>query len=532
MSWARILCRVGALLVDLVDRHDDRHVGRLRVVDGLHRLRHDAVVGRDHQDRDVGGLRTTGTHGGERLVTGGVDEGDEPLVAVQFGEDLVGADVLGDATGLALADVGLTDRVQQAGLAVVDVTHDGDDRRTELQIVLVALVLAVGEVERLEQLAVLVLGGHDLHDVVHLAAEQLEGFVPYRLRGGDHLAEVEQRLDQCGRVGVDLVGEVHQRCAAGQPDGLAVAVRQPHATDDRCLHVLVLGAFRPLRLAATAHCTAGPTEGACRATALAGTTTAATATATGTAAEATRGCATWRSCAAACTATAVVATAAACAAATGTTAWRRAGTATAWAWPRTTGTAAGSGPGAGRTRRHVAGRGAGPGTATGTGSTARARGRTLRRARNGPLNGLLSGERIVADARCARGGLGHRAGPGTRGGTARSRGGRGDRSVRARRRAPRVLLALALLPAAGAPRAGRPVPEVRGAPVSGLRAGVARWPHRRLPKRLRRRRAWPPRRAHSAGRRFLRASRARASSRPTPLSAAWRRAPRRSTMLI
>ena len=82
----------------------------------------------------------------------------EPLVAVELDGDLVGADVLGDAAGLALADVGLTDGVQQSGLAVVDVTHDGDHRRTDLQIVLVALVLAVGEVEGLQQLAVLVLG--------------------------------------------------------------------------------------------------------------------------------------------------------------------------------------------------------------------------------------------------------------------------------------------------------------------------------------------------------------------------------------
>ena len=47
-----------------------------------------------------------------------------------------------------------------------------------------------------------------------------------------------------------LLGEVGQRRAAGQPDGLAVAVRQPHAADDRRLHVLVFGAFCPLRLAA------------------------------------------------------------------------------------------------------------------------------------------------------------------------------------------------------------------------------------------------------------------------------------------
>lgn len=64
------LARVRALLVDLVDRHHDRHIGRLCVVDGFHRLRHHTVVGGDHQDRDIGGLRTTGTHGGERLVTG------------------------------------------------------------------------------------------------------------------------------------------------------------------------------------------------------------------------------------------------------------------------------------------------------------------------------------------------------------------------------------------------------------------------------------------------------------------------------
>ena len=43
--------------------------------------------------------------------------------------DLVGADVLGDATGLARDDVGVAQLVEQPGLAVVDVTHDGDDGR-------------------------------------------------------------------------------------------------------------------------------------------------------------------------------------------------------------------------------------------------------------------------------------------------------------------------------------------------------------------------------------------------------------------
>ena len=52
------------------------------------------------------------------------------VMALPFHVHLVGADVLGDATGLAGDDVGLADLVEQQGLAVVDVAHDGDDRRS------------------------------------------------------------------------------------------------------------------------------------------------------------------------------------------------------------------------------------------------------------------------------------------------------------------------------------------------------------------------------------------------------------------
>ena len=67
---------VGAGLVDLVDGHHDRHVCGLGVVDGLDGLRHDAVVGGDHEDDDVGHLGAAGAHGREGLVAGRVDEGD------------------------------------------------------------------------------------------------------------------------------------------------------------------------------------------------------------------------------------------------------------------------------------------------------------------------------------------------------------------------------------------------------------------------------------------------------------------------
>ena len=118
--------RIGVGLVDLVDRHDDRRAGRLGVIDGLDGLGHHAVVGRHHQHHDVGDVGAARPHGREGRVAGRVEEGD-PLAVRQA--HLVGADVLGDAAVLAGRHVGGAQRVEQAGLAVVDVAHDGDHRR-------------------------------------------------------------------------------------------------------------------------------------------------------------------------------------------------------------------------------------------------------------------------------------------------------------------------------------------------------------------------------------------------------------------
>ena len=121
---------LGVGLVDLVDGHDDRHVGGAGVVDGFEGLRHDAVVGRHHQHHDVGDLGAAGAHAGERFVAGRVDEDD--LAAVQL--HVVRADVLGDAAGLARRHVGFADGVEQRGLAVIHVAHDGDHGRALLQV--------------------------------------------------------------------------------------------------------------------------------------------------------------------------------------------------------------------------------------------------------------------------------------------------------------------------------------------------------------------------------------------------------------
>ena len=41
--------------------------------------------------------------------------------------------MLSNAAGFVAGDIGLTDGVEEARLAVVDVAHDGDDRRTGLE---------------------------------------------------------------------------------------------------------------------------------------------------------------------------------------------------------------------------------------------------------------------------------------------------------------------------------------------------------------------------------------------------------------
>jgi pimeloyl-ACP methyl ester carboxylesterase len=66
--------------------------------DRLARLRHHSVIGCDDEDRNVRDLRTTGTHGGERLVPWSVEEGDPATVQ----DGLVGAYVLGDPTRLGV----------------------------------------------------------------------------------------------------------------------------------------------------------------------------------------------------------------------------------------------------------------------------------------------------------------------------------------------------------------------------------------------------------------------------------------------
>ncbi len=358
--------------------------------------------------------------------------------------------MLGDAAGLALGHLRLADSVEQLRLAVVDVTHHGDDRRPGDQALLVDVLVEV-DVEPGEQLPVLLLRADDLHVEAEVLAEQQQRVVGAGLRRRHHLAQAEHLLDQRARVGVDLVGEVGQRSTARQPDHLALTARRARAHRRRG-EVVELLPLLALRLA-TLGLAATPTEGATGAAGAATTTrTAAGTTGTAGARTGTTGAA---------TRTTAVATATA-GTATGTAA--EAGTRTAARPPRKPPPPAPPGPPPGRPAAPPPGPPRKPrrtaGSATGTSRDDRD-GRPGRPGRwVGICDGLGRGPPI--DAGLGRGGMEAGLGRGMPDGLGRPPG-------PAAGRAPPWLMPNGLLPPG---RIGRP-PGAPGAAGRGL-AGLGR----------------------------------------------------------
>ena len=199
------LVRVRLIFVDLVDRHDQRHLGRLRMGNRLDRLRHHRIVRRHHQHYDIGDIRPARAHRGEGRVTRRVKEGDHlPLV----GFHLIGADMLGDPARFARHDRGLADRIQQRGLAVVDMAHDRDDRRAMYQV----FGLVLDHVDGLLDVGVSDAG----RLVAKFLDHQFGGVGVDGLVGRDHHAHLHQRFDHIRRPFGHAVGKFCHRDRLGQ----------------------------------------------------------------------------------------------------------------------------------------------------------------------------------------------------------------------------------------------------------------------------------------------------------------------------
>ncbi len=183
------------------------HVGGLGVVDRFTRLRHDAVVGRDDQHDHVGDLGAARTHQRERFVTRRIEEDDAAAVAHV---DVVRADVLRDAAGLALGNLRFANRVEQRRLAVIDVAHHGDHGRAPLHVFGQGLV-AFGRDQLLLEAPHLDLGAELARDVLgHLDV--------HRAVDGHHHALHQQLGEHVLHADVELVGEILHRHALGERD--------------------------------------------------------------------------------------------------------------------------------------------------------------------------------------------------------------------------------------------------------------------------------------------------------------------------
>jgi len=79
------------------------------VMDRLDRLRHHAVVGRDHQHDDVGHFCTACAHRRKGLVARCIEERDHAARRLH----VIRADVLGDSARLARGDLGAADVIEE-----------------------------------------------------------------------------------------------------------------------------------------------------------------------------------------------------------------------------------------------------------------------------------------------------------------------------------------------------------------------------------------------------------------------------------
>ena len=115
--------------IHFIHRHDDRHVRRFRVIDRLHRLRHDTVVRSHYKHYDIGDFRTARTHRGERRMPRGIDKRN--LFA--FCRHRVRADTLRDSARFAFRHRRGADFIEKRRFAVIDVPHHRHYGRTRHQ---------------------------------------------------------------------------------------------------------------------------------------------------------------------------------------------------------------------------------------------------------------------------------------------------------------------------------------------------------------------------------------------------------------
>ncbi len=169
------------------------------MVDRLAGLIHHPVVGRHHQDHDIGNLGTTGAHLGEGLMAGGIEEDQITLGRT----DIMGPDMLGNPAGLTGRHIGLADGVQDRGLAVIDMAHHRDHRGSGHRLTARLLLIQIENA--------LLPGLTQLNLVAELGGYQGGGVDIHSLVDGGHYPHPHQFGDNLVGLGSHPMGEIADR---------------------------------------------------------------------------------------------------------------------------------------------------------------------------------------------------------------------------------------------------------------------------------------------------------------------------------
>ena len=194
--------RVRTGQVDLVDGDDDRNLGRPGVVDGFLRLRHGAVIRRDHQDSYISYVGAARSHLSESFMPRSIDKGHLYVSVV----DPVGAEVLGNSAVFLGGYLGFSNLVEQRGLAVVDMPQERYDRCLGDRVLFFAGFLLDG----LEKLLFVLLLFLELDLCANLHADFEDELFVEEVIDGNRLAQLEEGLDENLRLHSQRGGEIFQ----------------------------------------------------------------------------------------------------------------------------------------------------------------------------------------------------------------------------------------------------------------------------------------------------------------------------------
>ncbi|MCY1378838.1 hypothetical protein D9M69_665030 [compost metagenome] len=116
---------VGSFFVDLVNRNDNFSVGCFGKPNRLDCLWLHAVIGSNHNNYHIGKCCAVLAKRRKGFVARRIKKRNRTV----FSDCLIGANVLSDTTCFAVNNLLAKDGIKKAGLTMVDMTHNGHDRR-------------------------------------------------------------------------------------------------------------------------------------------------------------------------------------------------------------------------------------------------------------------------------------------------------------------------------------------------------------------------------------------------------------------